>query len=82
MTSSDLLDCLFLEAIQSDRNLRTRQELEVLLASRSVSPRSRVHDWRNYLSEAVVEQWPDLSLETRLVAFAMASAQAHAEEWD
>lgn len=42
----------------------------------------RVHDWRNYIPDAVQANWERLSLETRLVAYCMAEKQASDEEWD
>ena len=42
----------------------------------------RVHDWRNYISEILQDNWDSLSEETRLVAYSMAGEQASSEEWD
>ena len=41
-----------------------------------------VHDWRNHVLEAVVEAWPGLSLDARVVAYLFARTAASAEEWD
>jgi hypothetical protein len=82
MTEDQLLDPLFLDALRADRNLLTRQELEQLLADPFSTEVGRVHDWRNYLTETVADEWASLSLESRLIAFISAAASAHAEEWD
>ncbi len=42
----------------------------------------RVHDWRNYIPEAVRELWPELSEEARLVALLVAEVGANREHWD
>lgn len=42
----------------------------------------RVHDWRNYIPESLQVRWFALSSETRMVAAALAQAQADREEWD
>lgn len=42
----------------------------------------RVHDWRNYVPEDLQCLWPELAMETKLVIFLMAEAQANGEEWD
>ena len=81
-TQTELLDQLYLEAIQADRNLRSRDEIEQLLANPDASPPSKVHDWRNHLPEIVAENWAALTAEARLVAFISASQLAHAEQWD
>lgn len=44
--------------------------------------RGRVHDWRNYVPDAIRDNWDSLSEETRLVVYCMAEQQASAEEWD
>lgn len=81
-TQTELLDQLFFEAIRADRNLRSRDEIERLLADPDASPPSRVHDWRNHLPEIVAENWAALATEARLVAFIAAAQLAHAEQWD
>lgn len=77
-----LLDRLFAEAESVERGLRTRAELEALLADPNATPVSRAHDWRNHVSDAVAENWDELSLEAKLVAFAAAARLSHAEVWD
>jgi hypothetical protein len=42
----------------------------------------RVHDWRNHVPEEVKEQWDQLSVEARKVAYLAAYNEAEREEWD
>ncbi len=41
-----------------------------------------VHDWRNYIPEAVQKRWSELDRTTRLLLFVVAETQARAEDWD
>lgn len=42
----------------------------------------RVHDWRNHVPEEVKEQWDQLSLDAKQVAYLAAYNEAENEEWD
>jgi len=42
----------------------------------------RVHDWRNHVPEEVKEQWDQLSVDARKVAYLTAYHEAEEEEWD
>lgn len=42
----------------------------------------RVHDWRNYVPALLQEHWNELSVDSRLIVYAMAEDRASAEEWD
>ena len=42
----------------------------------------RVHDWRNYIPDAMRERWFMLSPDARVAAYIMATDLAHSEEWD
>jgi hypothetical protein len=42
----------------------------------------KVYDWRNYVPEAIQENWHNLPPKARAVCIVMASKQASAEEWD
>lgn len=46
------------------------------------SDRPHVHEWRAYIPEGLRERWPELSDETRQVAYYMACEQADREVWD
>jgi hypothetical protein len=80
--NNELIDKLFEAAIEADRRLHSREELERILANEDSGPISRVHDWRNHVSEVVADNWGDPPIEAKLVAFTAAASLAHAEEWD
>lgn len=42
----------------------------------------KVHDWRNYIDDAVVEQWDQLDMTARLALYINAAQEAQSEEWD
>ena len=42
----------------------------------------RVHDWRNYVGDALRRNWDTFSIETKLVVLSMAKEMANSEEWD
>jgi hypothetical protein len=42
----------------------------------------RVHDWRNHVPEEVKEQWDQLSVDAKRVAYLTAYNEAEREEWD
>ena len=42
----------------------------------------RVMDWRNYISPAVKKAWENLPVETKVVLYMNAQAEADKEEWD
>ena len=44
--------------------------------------RDLVHNWHNYIPDALKSRWLTLSEETRMVAACMAEQQANREEWD
>ncbi len=41
-----------------------------------------VHDWRNYVPDAIVELWSDLDLSSRIICYVLSQQQANREEWD
>jgi len=41
-----------------------------------------VHDWRNYIPDAVRQQWDALSRSAACIAVVMAENEAGKEEWD
>ena len=47
----------------------------------SITPRSRVHDWRNYVPDEIREVWEYLSIESRLVIAIIANHISEQEEW-
>ena len=42
----------------------------------------RVHDWRNHVSEYLIEFWGALSQETKVVIYLEAERNASREEWE
>lgn len=44
--------------------------------------RPRVHEWRNYLDEKILEIWEDLTPRERALCFSFCREQADHEEWD
>lgn len=42
----------------------------------------RVHNWRNYVPDAVKSRWPDLSEDAKLITYIIAEVQANREDWD
>ena len=54
--------------------------------SRILSPdwssRESFGDWRNYISEPLIEVWLKLSDESRIAAYVVAKDQASRELWD
>jgi hypothetical protein len=44
--------------------------------------RGKTHDWRNHVSPVLRHMWPDISVETRMVAVIMAEEAASKEEWE
>lgn len=42
----------------------------------------RVHDWRNYVPDAFISTWQDLSDRERAIIYLMAQDQSNAEEWE
>lgn len=44
--------------------------------------KTRVHDWRNYVPDEVIEAWAQLSLDFRAGIFLLAQKTASNEEWD
>jgi hypothetical protein len=74
---------LFTAALSADRNLRTRDELEAYITDFGGDrPIYKCHDWRNHVPDAVADEWDDLPLVAKLVAFIQAASLAHHEQWD
>jgi len=46
------------------------------------SDTSRIHNWRNYVSEDFKEHWLQLPEDVRLLIWYMANKDAGREEWD
>lgn len=44
--------------------------------------KTMVHDWRNYVPDLIQRHWDKLSLESKMIVFAMADDRASAENWD
>ncbi|HHL4134780.1 TPA: hypothetical protein ACP7S5_004991 [Escherichia coli] len=42
----------------------------------------RVHDWRRYVSDDMVDLWPTMTLDQRREVYLAAHEQASNEEWD
>jgi hypothetical protein len=42
----------------------------------------RVHEWRRYVPEELVQKWSDLSDDARDAIYIMAKQRADAENWD
>ena len=42
----------------------------------------KVHDWRNYVPDLLMQDWEKLLYETRALVVIMAAYQADAENWD
>jgi hypothetical protein len=43
---------------------------------------SHVMDWRNYVPDACIQNWDELTVVTKMVIYSMAEKQAQNEEWD
>ncbi len=52
------------------------------LSDDTIGKATMVHDWRNYVPYKIVELWPYLTRQERLLIAAVAQVQASAEEWD
>lgn len=42
----------------------------------------RVHNWGNYVPQAIRDRWQDLSTEARFLIVCVAEQAANKEEWD
>lgn len=45
------------------------------------SKRTKVHNWKNYVPDALREKWSSLSLQTRIAIYYVAHPLAEKEEW-
>lgn len=42
----------------------------------------KVHDWRNYIPDCMIDVWDVLSLDAKIACFIMAAKEANSEDWD
>lgn len=52
------------------------------LSDRTFKVAGNVHDWRNYVPDAVIEHWPELSHTERMLVAIVADVAADREEWE
>lgn len=45
-------------------------------------PTSKVHDWRNYVSDYLIVNWQKLTHRERCIIYCYAKRQADNEEWE
>jgi hypothetical protein len=83
---TSLLDALVSEAEQSGLNLSdwlfTGRGWQDVIADPQWENTGQVHDWRNYVSDVVVEYWDELDAHTRLILYIQGLSMASGEEWD
>lgn len=77
-----VIDALTLTVREECYSTMTFDELRDHLDSPDWGDRSRVHNWKNYVSERMKQIWAECSIEVRLALFLGATKQAQAEEWD
>jgi len=43
---------------------------------------TKIHDWRNYVPDQLIEDWNNLTMRERQIIYFMAEERASIEEWD
>ena len=76
-----IIERLFAAAVEAGK-WHSRERLEVEIAEFGTLLIQKCHDWRNHVPDAVADEWDDLPLVAKLVAFIPAASLARQEEWD
>ncbi len=85
MDQADVLDKLISAAQKAGNwldDVASRQRLMNELNEPEWEKRSRTHDWRNYISNDLIDVWDELPTLARLAAFIGAELQAQREVWE
>lgn len=77
-----VVERLFAAALEASSGLYTREELEAEIVEFGTCPISRVQDWRKHVPDEVCDEWEELPLVAKLVAFFAAKLQSPSEQWE
>jgi hypothetical protein len=54
----------------------------VMLEAADFSKKERVHDWRNYVPDEIMNEWANLPFIAKQAIYLMAESKAVNEEWE